>query len=86
MVSTAELAKKELINVIDGKRMGTISDIEINVDEGCVEALVLPSQAKIFTFFKKDEERVIKWSDVKKIGYDVILVDAGNMTSTPDNK
>ncbi|SHE38228.1 sporulation protein, YlmC/YmxH family [Caldanaerobius fijiensis DSM 17918] len=74
MVSTTDLSQKEVVNVLDGRRLGFISDIEINLEEGRIEALVLPGQAKFLGFFGKENEKVIPWSDVKKIGRDVILV------------
>lgn len=74
MVSTTELGQKEVVNVLDGKRMGFISDIEINLEEGKVEAIILPGQAKFLGFFGKESEKVIPWSNVKKVGHDVILV------------
>lgn len=74
MVSTTDLSQKEVVNVLDGRRLGFISDIEINLEEGKIEALVLPGQAKFLGLFGKENERVIPWSKVKKIGHDVILV------------
>jgi len=66
VVSTTDLAQKEVINVVDGRRLGFISDIEINLEEGRVEALILPGQGKFLGIFGRESEKVIPWSHVKK--------------------
>ena len=49
---------------------------EINLQAGTIDGIVLPGSRGIFNLFGKGEEDiVIKWSDVKTVGEDVILVD-----------
>jgi YlmC/YmxH family sporulation protein len=75
MVKTSELKQKEVININDGKRLGLVSDVEINMETGNLEAIVIPSGGKFLGFLSKESDIVINWSSIKKIGVDVILVD-----------
>lgn len=76
MLNTEEIRNKEVINIFDGKSLGYVYDIEINLQAGTIDGIVLPGSRGIFNLFGKGEEDiVIKWSDVKTVGEDVILVD-----------
>ena len=76
MLNTDEIRNKEVINIFDGKSLGYVCDIEINLQAGPIDGIVLPGSRGIFNLFGKGEEDiVIKWSDVKTVGEDVILVD-----------
>ena len=78
MCRTMDLRRKEVINVTDGKRMGFVSDVDINLEEGRIDAIILPGPAKIFGIIGKDNEVTIPWESIKKIGEDIILVDMDN--------
>lgn len=73
MQRAGELRQKEVININDGCRLGCVSDVEVSLCKGVIEAIVVPGRMKICNFNKKDDI-VIDWCDVKVIG-DVILVD-----------
>lgn len=73
---TSDLKLKEVINVIDGKRLGGITDIEIDVASGRLTAIVVPGNGKFLGLFGRSEEVVIPWEKINKIGFDVILVEA----------
>ncbi len=75
MVRTSGLREKEIINVKDGKKLGMISDIEVNLENGQIEAIVIPGPGRILGFFGKNEDYVIKWNNIVRIGVHVILVD-----------
>ena len=72
--SFCELKGKEVINIIDGKRLGKIIDIVF--DEKCCRVLgfVVPSQSKSWNIFKSSADIFIPCQDICKIGDDVILV------------
>ena len=78
MCRTLDLRRKEVINVTDGKRMGFVSDVEIDLEEGRIDAIILPGPAKMFGIIGKDNEVTIPWESIKKIGEDIILVDMDN--------
>ncbi len=75
MNRTADFRQKEVINMSDGKRLGFVCDVEINLESGKLDAIVIPGEGRIFGLFGKDNEYVIPWSKIKKIGEDIILVE-----------
>ncbi|MCM3665712.1 YlmC/YmxH family sporulation protein [Mesobacillus subterraneus] len=84
MVKVTEFQVKDVVNVADGKRLGNIEDIEINLNTGKIEAVVIGSSGKVLGFFGKEDEVVIPWRNILKIGEDVILVrykDSGEFIS-----
>lgn len=78
MLSTGELREKEIINICDGKRLGFIADIEINLEKGRVDSLIVPTESKFLGIFGKYDEFVIPWKEITKVGIDVVLVNSKN--------
>jgi YlmC/YmxH family sporulation protein len=76
--STRDLKLKEVISIIDGKRMGHITDIEIDVESGRLTAIVVPGMGRFLGLFGRNEDVVIPWDKINKIGMDVILVEGGS--------
>lgn len=74
MCRIEELCRKDVINVKDGCRLGFVEDVEIDVCDGRVCALVIYGRAKFFGLFGREEDIVIPWCDIQKIGEDIILV------------
>ncbi len=74
MVKISEFQIKDVVNVSDGKRLGHIGDIEINLTTGKIEAVVISGNGRVLGFFGREEEIVIPWKNIIKIGQDVILV------------
>jgi YlmC/YmxH family sporulation protein len=88
MVKVTEFQVKDVVNVSDGKRLGNIEDFEINLNTGKIEAVVIGSSGKVLGFFGKEEEVVIPWRNILKIGEDVILVrykDSGEFLEHKDS-
>ncbi len=76
MISTDKLKNKEVINIADGKSMGFVYDIEVDLERGVIGGIVIPATKGLFNFFSKNEEDlVIHWDRVRTVGDDVILVD-----------
>lgn len=75
MICTQDIRDKEVINIYDGRSMGFVDDMEIDLKKGTVEGIVVPPERRMFSFFGRDEDIVIRWRDVKTIGDDVILVE-----------
>ncbi len=70
----SDLQTKDIINLHDGKKVGSIIDVDLD-EKGMVVELVV--QKKKFIFFSGGISR-IKWNQIDKIGKDVILVSVGN--------
>ena len=66
--SVNDLKDKEVINICDGKRLGYI-----NICAGCVIAIVVLFDCRIFGF-GKCEELVIPWDKIGCFGKDAVLV------------
>ena len=82
MVRISEFQVKDVVTVADGKKLGNITDIEINVQTGKIEAIVVASSTRVLGFFGRDEDVVVPWKNIVKIGEDVILVrHKGNSSS-----
>lgn len=75
MVKISELKQREVINISDGRKLGIVYDIEIDMDKGKVDAIVMPGTGRILGLFSKESDIVVNWENIKKIGADVILVD-----------
>ena len=88
MVRISEFQIKDVVNVADGKKLGNISDIDISIGTGKIEAIIISESSKILGLFGKDEEIVIPWRNIMKIGEDVILVKykETNQMSTVDEE
>ncbi|MBR5517145.1 MAG: YlmC/YmxH family sporulation protein [Firmicutes bacterium] len=76
MISTDKLKNKEVINIGDGRSIGFVYDIEVDLERGVIDGIVIPATKSFFGFFAKNEvDTVIKWDRVKTVGDDVILVE-----------
>lgn len=81
MLRTYDLRMKDVITLHDGRRLGSISDIEFDLEEGKITALVVPGTGKFFGLFTRGEDFVIPWDKIQKIGADVILVDLNTVSA-----
>lgn len=80
MVKTSELWSKEVINIVDGKRLGLIEDVELDLQVGKIEAVIIPGRGGLFGFFGGSNDLIIDWKEIEKIGEDVILVNIEDLT------
>ena len=74
-VKFTELQCKEVICVSSGQRLGFVADVQVEVPEGRVRAIVVPCQPKMLGLSPKREEYIIPWESIRKIGPDIVLVD-----------
>jgi YlmC/YmxH family sporulation protein len=65
----------EVVNLSDGRRLGFVSDADINFESGRLEAIMVAGAGKLFGAPAKDSELIIPFEKIKKIGDDVIIVD-----------
>jgi len=73
IVSTAELRKKEIINLCDGARLGCASDFEFDKCSAQITGLII-EKGSGFLGLGESETIVIPWCRVECIGEDTILV------------
>ncbi len=71
-----DLKNKEVIDVYDGRRLGFVCDCEIDIISGKLLSLIVPRQGgNVKSFFAKQENIIIPWRQIKKIGDDIIIVE-----------
>lgn len=71
----AELKYKEVVNIADGGRFGFVGDVEIDIQDGRVRALLIPGRLRMFGLLGREEDRRIPWESVRQFGEDIILVE-----------
>lgn len=75
-MSLSELRTKDVVNTLDGRRMGKVMDIEFDEGTGQVEALVVPGEFKMTSMLRGEKcGIVIPWQHICRIGENVILVE-----------
>ena len=70
-----ELHCKEVICIGSGQRLGFVTDVEIDVPEGQVLAIIVPGPCRFLGVLGRHEDFVIPWKCIRKIGPDIVLVD-----------
>ncbi|OGX60770.1 MAG: YlmC/YmxH family sporulation protein [Paenibacillus sp. RIFOXYA1_FULL_44_5] len=70
----SDFQSKDVVNIVDGKKLGQISDLELDLRQGRIESIVVPNSTKFFGFFGGGTDVVIPWRNIVKIGLDVVLV------------
>lgn len=68
----SELQNKEIISLNSGQNLGHVVDVEID-DKGLVISFIVENR-KLFRKGLSGSEIIFKYSDIEKIGKDVILV------------
>ena len=72
----SDLQCREVICISTGQRLGFVTDIQIEVPGGEVCAIVVPGPCRFLGIAGRHEDYIIPWSCIKKIGPDIVLVDA----------
>ena len=71
----SELQKKDIVNIKDGKKIGKIVDVYFDESSGYMIKFVIEKTHFVRNIFSNTDEIVIKFSQIKKMGEDVILID-----------
>lgn len=74
MFKISDLTRRDIINIIDGAKLGPVKDMHIDPDTGTIQALVLQGPKK-FGLLSVGGDIVIPWSKIKKFGVDAVLVE-----------
>ena len=72
----SELRYKEVIDIHTGYRLGYVCDLEFDDREGCLASLVTPGRPRLFGLLGREDDYILPWACIARIGGDIILVDA----------
>ena len=73
-INGLDFRHKEVINILDGRRLGFVQDVNASLETGVITSIVVPGNNKFFNVFSSNDI-VIPWQNIKCIGDDVILVE-----------
>lgn len=72
----SEFRYKEVINVRTGSRLGYVCDAQFQSPEGRISALVVPGRAKYFGLLGREDDYILPWECISRVGEDIILVES----------
>jgi YlmC/YmxH family sporulation protein len=75
LIRISDLKERDVVNVNDGRRLGLIKDLELDLENGLVKAIVIPAAGGVWGKLSRGRDYVIPWDKIVKIGVDTILVD-----------
>ena len=81
----SKITNKEVINICDGRKIGYITDLLIDICSGKICEIIVLSNICGLKAQKKTEIRV-PWDKICKIGEDTILVDMSFLQDFNDRK
>ncbi len=74
MFKATELAKRDIININDGSKLGAVVDMHFDMGTGRITAIVVSPSRKMGVF-RAGRDLVIPWEKIIKFGRDAILVE-----------
>ena len=77
MMRISDIMEKEIINVKNGKKLGFITDIDLDVENGKVSSFSITGSSGNF-FTRGAEIDTVFWRDILRIGCDTIIVSIGS--------
>ena len=74
-IKFTDLRCKEVICVEDGRRLGYVTDLKIEVPEGNISAIIVPGPCHFLGLFGRRDDYVIPFHCIRRIGPDIIFVE-----------
>ena len=71
----SELRYKEVIDIHTGRRLGYVCDAEFDEKEGRIISLITPGRAKLFGLLGREDDYILPWKCIQRLGSDIILVE-----------
>lgn len=69
-----ELREKEVVNTVDGRRLGRIVDMAFS-SNGRIFGIIVPGSKRVMKSLGSGDSLFIPWRNICRIGTDVILVE-----------
>lgn len=70
-----DFKNKEVINIVDGKKLGFVQDVCADLETGKITSIIVPGGNKLINMFTNENDIVITWDKIKCIGDEIILVE-----------
>lgn len=70
----SDLQNKDVVDILTGEKIGNVIDVEISNDTGNILKMIVYEKKGIINVLRGGDEVSISWTQIKKIGTDVILV------------
>ncbi len=71
---------KEVINIVDGKKLGYVQDVCADLETGTITSIIVPGESnKLLNIFANNNEIVIPWDKIRCIGDELILVEISTL-------
>lgn len=68
--------RRDIIDINDGTRLGTVKDMHIDPDSGKVTAIILENPTRRLGLLRGGPDVVVPWDKIRKIGPDAVLVES----------
>ncbi len=75
MIKISELKNRDVVNINDGRRLGVVGDLDVDLEKGIVNSIIIPVHKGFLFKFSAPKEYIISWQKIVKLGIDTILVD-----------
>ena len=72
----SDLRYREVIDVHTGFRLGYVCDAEFDDADGRLHSLIAPGKAKFFGLLGREDDYVLPWESIVRVGRDIILIDS----------
>ncbi len=73
-MNLSDIQAKEIISIVDGRKLGRVVDVDINIDEGKVNYFVAETKHFFRRILGREVETKFTFANIEKIGKDVILI------------
>ena len=75
-----DLQSKDVVNVVDGSKLGKVTDLEIDSASGRITSVIVNNNSRFMNFFTGNNQITIKWDQIVKIGGEVIIVNSSSFS------
>ena len=72
----SDLRYKEVIDIHTGFRLGYVCDVEFDESDGRLISLITPGKLKLWGLLGREDDYVLPWHCIVRIGTDIVLVEA----------
>lgn len=73
-MNLSDLQAKEIVSIINGKKLGRIVDVQVDIEKGKINFFVAEQKRFFRKIFGNNLETNFTFENIEKIGEDVILV------------